>query len=64
MDPAHDSVDLDNLFAFLSDVQSGRPANNVDDRMREIVCDFDEVHIAHNTFSSDIRVNRWFIIYY
>lgn len=45
VDPAHESVDLDNLFAFLSDVQSGRSADNVGDRMKEIVSDFDEVII-------------------
>jgi len=43
VDPAHESVDLDNLFAFLSDVQSGRSVDNVD-RMKEIVSDFDEVN--------------------
>lgn len=44
VDPAHESVDLDNLFAFLSDVQSSRPVDNIENRMREIVCDFDQVH--------------------
>lgn len=43
VDPAHESVDLDNLFAFLSDVQSGRPVDTVGDRMKEIVSNFDEV---------------------
>lgn len=43
VDPAHESVDLDNLFAFLSDVQAGRSVDNVEDRMKEIVSDFDEV---------------------
>lgn len=44
VDPAHESVDLDNLFAFLSDVQSGRSVDGVvGDRMKEIVSDFDEV---------------------
>lgn len=44
VDPAHESVDLDNLFAFLSDVQSGRSVDAVvGDRMKEIVSDFDEV---------------------
>lgn len=51
MDPAHESVDLDNLFAFLSDVQSGRSADNVGDRMKEIVSDFDEVIIRTITRS-------------
>lgn len=43
VDPAHESVDLDNLFAFLSDVQSGRSVDAVGDHMKEIVSDFDEV---------------------
>ncbi|KAL4135651.1 hypothetical protein QTP88_007249 [Uroleucon formosanum] len=43
VDPAHESVDLDNLFAFLSDVQSGRTIDTVGDRMKEIVSDFDEL---------------------
>lgn len=44
VDPAHESVDLDNLFAFLSDVQSGRTMDSsVGDHMKEIVSDFDEV---------------------
>lgn len=46
VDPAHESVDLDNLFAFLSDVQSGRTADDVGDRMKEIVSDFDEVIVC------------------
>lgn len=47
VDPAHESVDLDNLFAFLSDVQSGgRSADGpIGDHMKEIVSDFDEVII-------------------
>jgi hypothetical protein len=44
VDPAHESVDLDNLFAFLSDVQSGRTVDSgVGDHMKQIVSDFDEV---------------------
>lgn len=53
VDPAHESVDLDNLFAFLSDVQSGRSADPVGDRMKEIVSDFDEVICTH--ISSNIE---------
>lgn len=52
VDPAHESVDLDNLFAFLSDVQSGRTIDTVGDRMKEIVSDFDEV-ICTRFISSD-----------
>lgn len=52
VDPAHESVDLDNLFAFLSDVQSGRSIDTVGDRMKEIVSDFDEV-ICTRFISSD-----------
>lgn len=52
VDPAHESVDLDNLFAFLSDVQSGRTIDTVGDRMKEIVSDFDEV-ICTQFISSD-----------
>lgn len=49
VDPAHESVDLDNLFAFLSDVQSGgRSVDNVGDRMKEIVSDFDEVNCTQH----------------
>ncbi|VVC26926.1 Hypothetical protein CINCED_3A012016 [Cinara cedri] len=45
VDPAHESVDLDNLFAFLSDVQSGGRSVDgaVGDHMKEIVSDFDEL---------------------
>lgn len=46
-----ESVDLDNLFAFLSDVQTGRMSNHIIDeigeRMKELVTDLDvEVHNA------------------
>lgn len=51
VDPAHESVDLDNLFAFLSDVQSGRSIDTVGDHMKEIVSDFDEV-ICTQLFSN------------
>ncbi|XP_025423592.1 myosin-I heavy chain isoform X3 [Sipha flava] len=38
VDPAHESVDLDNLFAFLSDVQSGRTVDSgVGDHMKQIL---------------------------
>lgn len=40
-----ESVDLDNLFAFLSDVQTGRNHNHIIDeigeRMNELVTDLD-----------------------
>lgn len=55
VDPAHESVDLDNLFAFLSDVQSGRSIDSVGDRMKEIVSDFDEV-ICTPTLSSNTKI--------
>jgi len=55
VDPAHESVDLDNLFAFLSDVQSGRTIDSVGDRMKEIVSDFDEV-ICTRFISSDTLI--------
>lgn len=60
MDPAHESVDLDNLFAFLSDVQSGRPVDNVGDRMKEIVSDFDEV-ICTQFLQISIYI-MWFLL--
>ncbi|XP_050438351.1 myosin-I heavy chain isoform X1 [Adelges cooleyi] len=44
VDPVHESVDLDNLFAFLSDVQSGQSTtNSIGDRMKDIVSDLDEL---------------------
>ncbi|KAL1129897.1 hypothetical protein AAG570_012841 [Ranatra chinensis] len=42
-EPSSDSVDLDNLFAFLSDVQTGRNhiIDEIGERMNELVSDLD-----------------------
>ena len=39
----HDSVDLDNLFAFLTDVQTGRNPiiDQIGEKMKELVTDID-----------------------
>lgn len=62
VDPAHESVDLDNLFAFLSDVQSGRSVDAVSDHMKEIVSDFDEV-ICTQHFLQIPSYIMWFILF-
>ncbi len=43
LDKTHDSVDLDNLFAFLTDVQSGRNPiiDQIGEKMKELVTDID-----------------------
>ena len=43
LDKTHDSVDLDNLFAFLTDVQTGRNPiiDQIGEKMRELVTDID-----------------------
>lgn len=62
VDPAHESVDLDNLFAFLSDVQSGRTMDNsVGDHMKEIVSDFDEVICTQSILQTSSYV-MWFTV--
>ncbi|XP_050438352.1 myosin-I heavy chain isoform X2 [Adelges cooleyi] len=54
VDPVHESVDLDNLFAFLSDVQSGQSTtNSIGDRMKDILesviqQEIDSVEMEHN----------------
>lgn len=63
VDPAHESVDLDNLFAFLSDVQSGRSVDTVGDHMKEIVSDFDEV-ICTQQFLPISSYIMWFMLKY
>lgn len=43
MERTHDSVDLDNLFEFLTDVQAGRNhiIDQIEEKMEELVTDID-----------------------
>lgn len=43
LEKTHDSVDLDNLFAFLTDVQTGRNhiIDHIGEKMKELVTDID-----------------------
>lgn len=43
LEKTHDSVDLDNLFAFLTDVQTGRNPiiDQIGEKMKELVTDID-----------------------
>lgn len=43
LEKTHDSVDLDNLFAFLTDVQIGRNhiIDHIGEKMKELVTDID-----------------------
>lgn len=57
LDKTHDSVDLDNLFAFLTDVQTGRNPiiDQIGEKMKELVTDIDmEVRDFIITFSLSI----------
>lgn len=57
-----ESVDLDNLFAFLSDVQTGRNhiIDEIGERMNELVTDLDvEVKILPVLFIPSLNQQRY-----